>query len=130
MANVSQGKAKDILTHGEVRGHPLTRAQRGYFGARAAGLPEKNAPLFPLPREEGFTDFTPQEREPLSGPSEAFVGDPPSRFGGQTGEAFDGRDVFKVNAPHPSEPINDGDFPSQAVFDKGTRSQFDPGGLV
>jgi hypothetical protein len=36
-ARVSQKKAKIILEHGEVRGHPLTPAQRGYFGWIAGG---------------------------------------------------------------------------------------------
>jgi len=36
---VSRAKAKEILRHGEVRGRPLTEAQKGYFGARAGGLP-------------------------------------------------------------------------------------------
>ena len=30
-------KAKEILRHGEVRGKSLSRAQRGFFGARAGG---------------------------------------------------------------------------------------------
>ncbi|MGH7254016.1 MAG: hypothetical protein ACREIE_09490 [Nitrospiraceae bacterium] len=38
---VSREKAKEILRHGEVRGHKLTRKQRGFFGARAGGLRRK-----------------------------------------------------------------------------------------
>ena len=30
-------KAKEILSHGEVRGHKLSKAQKGFFGARAGG---------------------------------------------------------------------------------------------
>ena len=30
-------KAKKILKHGEVRGHPLTEKQKGLFGAVAGG---------------------------------------------------------------------------------------------
>lgn len=32
---VTRQKAKKILRHGEARGKPLTRRQRGFFGARA-----------------------------------------------------------------------------------------------
>ena len=38
---VSREKAKEILRHGEVRGHPLSKAQKGFFGARAGGAPVK-----------------------------------------------------------------------------------------
>lgn len=34
---VTKAKAKEILRHGEVRGKPLTKPQRGFFGARAGG---------------------------------------------------------------------------------------------
>jgi hypothetical protein len=36
---VTRQKAKKILRHGEARGKPLTRRQRGFFGARAGGQP-------------------------------------------------------------------------------------------
>jgi len=38
---LTQEKAKEILRHGEVRGKPLTPAQKGFFGARAGGVPVK-----------------------------------------------------------------------------------------
>jgi len=38
---LSQEKAKEILHHGEAHGKPLTNAQRGYFGARAGGKPQR-----------------------------------------------------------------------------------------
>lgn len=34
-------KAKKILKHGSVRGKPLTKAQKGLFGARAGGKSKK-----------------------------------------------------------------------------------------
>ena len=37
MAKLTRAKAKKILKHGSVRGHPLTKAQKGLFGARAGG---------------------------------------------------------------------------------------------
>ena len=40
-AQVSQEKAKEIMRHGEVRGKPLSKPQKGYFGARAGGAPVK-----------------------------------------------------------------------------------------
>lgn len=38
---LTKAKAKKILRHGEVRGHPLTKAQEGFFGAKAGGAPVK-----------------------------------------------------------------------------------------
>jgi len=38
---LSQAKAKKILEDGSVRGHALTKKQRGFFGARAGGAPAK-----------------------------------------------------------------------------------------
>jgi hypothetical protein len=32
---VTKKKAKKILKHGKVRGKPLTKKQRGFFGARS-----------------------------------------------------------------------------------------------
>mgnify|MGYP001611947815 CR=1 FL=1 len=42
-AIVGQEKAKEILRHGEVKGHPLSEKQKGFFGARAGGAPVKRA---------------------------------------------------------------------------------------
>jgi hypothetical protein len=39
---VSKQKAKEMLHDGKVRGKPLTKSQRGYFGARAGGAPRKS----------------------------------------------------------------------------------------
>ena len=36
---VTKKKAKKILKHGKVRGKPLTKKQKGFFGARAGGAP-------------------------------------------------------------------------------------------
>ena len=41
MAKLTKEKSKEILRHGEVRGHPLTEKQKGFFGARAGGAPKK-----------------------------------------------------------------------------------------
>ena len=38
---LSEMKAKKILGEGIARGRKLTKKQRGFFGARAAGLPIK-----------------------------------------------------------------------------------------
>jgi hypothetical protein len=46
-ASVSPSKAKTILRDDEIRGHPLTEKQKGFFGARAGGAPEKPAPRNP-----------------------------------------------------------------------------------
>jgi|SRR5215472_5669208 len=39
--DVSQSKAKQILTDGTVRGNPLSQAQKGMFGAIAGGAPTR-----------------------------------------------------------------------------------------
>ena len=90
--------------------------------ARKSGahIPEKNAPLFEVPAEEGMGGITPQEREPLLGPAGSFVGDPASEFGGGTGNGFDGRDAFRANPKHPDAPLNDADFPTDDTFSPGT----------
>lgn len=36
---ISREKARKILKHGEVGGKPLTKKQKGLFGARAGGAP-------------------------------------------------------------------------------------------
>jgi len=36
---LTKKKAKKILKHGSVRGHKLTKKQKGFFGARAEGAP-------------------------------------------------------------------------------------------
>lgn len=38
---VTKAKAKKILKHGSVRGHKLTKKQRGFMGARAGGAKRK-----------------------------------------------------------------------------------------
>ena len=38
---VSSRKAREILRHGKVKGHKLTKRQKGFFGARAGGAPVK-----------------------------------------------------------------------------------------
>lgn len=40
---LTKEKAKEILHHGEVRGHPLSERQRGFFGARVGGAPVKRS---------------------------------------------------------------------------------------
>jgi len=122
---VSQAKAKEILKHGEVRGHPLTEKQKGFFGARAGGAPYKNAPLFPTGLGETETPITPQEREPLTGPSDATVGNPTGAFAAGTAKAFS-PGAFEVDAPHPDAPIQESDFPVKAGFTDSTGKAFDP----
>lgn len=111
---VSQEKAKEILRHGEVHGQPLTKKQKGFFGARAGGAPmPKNPPIFPVPTQAGATpvEGTPKEHESLSGPAEAHANvRGQGRFVGGTGKAFDGNDEFKANPRHSSAPLSDADF--------------------
>lgn len=41
MAKVTKAKAKEILKHGSVHSHKLTKKQKGFFGARAGGAKRK-----------------------------------------------------------------------------------------
>ena len=45
---LTRKKAKTILREGEVRGRKLTKAQRGFFGARAGGAPVRRKKKLPL----------------------------------------------------------------------------------
>lgn len=38
---LTRAKAKEILHDGTVHGKPLSKKQRGFFGARASGAPMK-----------------------------------------------------------------------------------------
>lgn len=42
MKGLSKTKAKKMLSHGSVRGHKLTKKQRGYFGAVSKGRARKS----------------------------------------------------------------------------------------
>ncbi len=41
MARITRAKARKILRDKKIRGKKLTKKQRGFFGARAAGLRRK-----------------------------------------------------------------------------------------
>ena len=38
---LTKKKAREILKHGSVHGKPLTKKQKGFFGARAGGARRK-----------------------------------------------------------------------------------------
>lgn len=38
---LTKAKAKEILKHGSVHGHKLTKKQKGFFDARAGGARKK-----------------------------------------------------------------------------------------
>mgnify|MGYP001571479764 CR=1 FL=1 len=91
----------------------------------------RNAPLFPVPRDEGMSGITPQEDGALNGPEGSFVSGAPGTFARKTDHAFGGKDSFKVDAPHPSQPINDADFPNpETVAPSTNKAAFDTGGLL
>lgn len=39
--SLSKHKARKILSEGQVKGKPLTKKQKGFFGARAGGARKK-----------------------------------------------------------------------------------------
>jgi hypothetical protein len=53
-------KAKKILSDGEVRGTPLTKPQRGLFGAIAGGAPTATAKPRPAPKAIGERPMLPR----------------------------------------------------------------------
>lgn len=108
---------------------PITGTSAKY-GAKIPVERPRNAPLFPMPSDPNMSGIKPQEREALSGPSDGMSGSKPLGFNGLNGKSFDSQDSFKVDAPFPSEPINDADFPNPDVFGKGTDKQFNGGGYV
>ena len=85
---------------------------------------------YPVPKDEGMEGIVPQEKEPLNGPAEAKVDGKPEGFAGKSGYGFDGTDAFKVNAPHPVQPMNAADFPKNATFSRGTKDNDNTGGLA
>ena len=42
-SGLTRMKAREILHHGEVRGHKLTARQRRFMGARASGQPVRRS---------------------------------------------------------------------------------------
>lgn len=51
MADISKEKAKIILKEGEIGGKPITKKQKGFFGARAGGAPVRTAQLSAIKRK-------------------------------------------------------------------------------
>jgi hypothetical protein len=60
---VSRTKAREILEHGEARGHKLTKKQRGLFGAIAGGSPLKKYHNSPDVYDDTALGETPPKRE-------------------------------------------------------------------
>ncbi len=123
MANpVSDEKAREILRHGEVHGHPLTERQRKFFGAIAGGakVKAKNVPLFGDGSADPHVGKIAANWE-LGVPSDAMVGKQPD-IRGDRGEV----DWKPVDAA----PIRDSDFPVDDTFSVGTRDALDTGGIV
>lgn len=163
---VSQEKAKEILRHGEVRGHALSRKQRGFFGARAGGapmphsnpgtaygkiaqsitpgrargeavsaaaragtpsvgrgtrptLPIRNAPLYADGTKEPGIEGKDQWREPLDGPTDRVVGNPPGEMDNLEGFYQNQAGRAELTPPFPA-PIQESDFPNKEDFSPGT----------
>lgn len=129
MANLSSGKAREILHHGEVKGHPLTDKQRRFMGARASGMPVRNTPLFDTPSDTEMQGIKPQEQESLT-PLDSGLSSKPGEFHGRSGHGFDGTDAFSPNPSHSDKPLNDADFPNPDVFSEGTNDSFNTGGIL
>jgi hypothetical protein len=63
---LSQSKAKEMLRHGSVRGRPLTKDQKGYFGAVAGGNARKADGGYTSPEKK-------VEQKPVRDPGPAII---------------------------------------------------------
>jgi len=88
--NVSQSKAKQILTDGTVRGNPLSQAQKGMFGAIAGGAPTKASKKAAPKKAAPAPKAKAAPRKPAAGPmGQGMIGQR-SQLGPRTRKALTG----------------------------------------
>ena len=98
-------------------------------GSMSKHLPIRNAPLYDDgTKEPGFTGKD-QWREPLSGPSDRTVGNPPGEMSNL--KAFEqNQSGTQAIDPGYGAPIQESDFPEKGDFSPGTNGNLSTGGLV
>lgn len=92
-------------------------------------LPLRNAPLFDDATKEPGVTGKDQWREPLSGPSDRTVGNPPGEMSNLRG--LEQNQSGKADlSPGFLTPIQESDFPNKDEFSPGTKKALNTGGLV
>ena len=80
----------------------------------------KNAPLYPDATKEVGIDGKDQWREPLVGPSDRTIGNPPGEMSNLRG--FEQHQSGKADLdPGFPAPVQDSDFPEKGDFSPGTK---------
>ena len=103
-----------------VTGVEAGRARGTAASTAARRLPIINAPLFDdKTKEPGFTGKD-QWREPLAGPSDRTVGNPPGEMSNLRGFEQNQSGTADLTPSFP-EPIQESDFPEKGDFSPGTK---------
>ena len=107
------GKVAQSIEPGKARGVAVSTV------AKAGRLPIINAPLFDDQTKEPGFDGKDQWREPLSGPSDRTVGNPPGEMSNLRGFEQNQSGTPDLTPPFPA-PIQESDFPEKGDFSPGT----------
>ena len=114
MNGKAYGKVGHDIDPGKARGMAVKAA------AQAGRLPIINAPLFDDKTKEPGVDGKDQWREPLSGPSDRTVGNPPGEMSNLKGFEQNQAGTPDLTPGFPS-PIQESDFPNKDDFSSGTK---------
>lgn len=124
MAGKAYGKVAQSIDPGRARGEAVSAAARAGTPSVGKGtrptLPIINAPLFDDKTKEPGVEGKDQFREPLSGPSDRTVGNPPGEMSNL--RAFEQNQAGKPDlTPAFPAPIQESDFPEKGDFSPGTK---------
>lgn len=101
--------------------HGKKHDQAVAIAMKTAKMPMKNAPLFDDKTKEPGFDGKDQWREPLSGPSDRTVGNPPGEMSNL--KAFEQKQSGTADlSPGFPAPIQESDFPEKGDFSPGTKN--------
>ena len=106
---VSKAKAHEILEHGEVRGHALTKKQRGLFGAIAGGNPLKKYHHSPDEYDDSGKGEAPSRRAYHGAPTNLHQSESPKKAGTSRGsvQASDGTGNLRADYKTKSASVPD-----------------------
>lgn len=108
------GKVAKAIEPGKARGEAVSAA------AKAGRLPIRNAPLFDDQTKEAGFEGKDQWREPLSGPSDRTVGNPPGEMSNLKALEQNQSGTPDLTPGFPA-PIQESDFLEKGDFSPGTR---------
>ena len=109
---VSQAKAHEILEHGEVRGHALTKKQRGLFGAIAGGSPLKKYHHSPDTFDDTAKGERPGRREYHGQPENLNTSESPKKAGNSRGNIQQADGTGNLRADYKTKSARVPDSPS------------------